>query len=152
MSLINYAENTRYAAVNGLSNNWVLIVAATDYQKICFEEPRMDGCRQGGEAQGNVSNIPEKGISGCTFRMSFYGVNTPGQGSKILLFSQFTRLLDILELVMDTLGYKYLRLDGETKMADRQVLIDQFNEDDTIDVFLLSTKAGGFGINLTSAK
>lgn len=84
--------------------------------------------------------------------MSFYGVNTPGQGSKILLFSQFTRLLDILELVMDTLGYKYLRLDGETKMADRQVLIDQFNEDDTIDVFLLSTKAGGFGINLTSAK
>lgn len=53
---------------------------------------------------------------------------------------------------MDTLKINYLRLDGETKMADRQVLIDQFNEDKSIDVFLLSTKAGGFGINLTSAK
>ncbi|KAI9315776.1 hypothetical protein BX666DRAFT_347644 [Dichotomocladium elegans] len=73
------------------------------------------------------------------------------KGNKVLLFSQFTRLLDILELVMDTLNIKYLRLDGETKLADRQILIDQFNEDKSIDVFLLSTKAGGFGINLTSA-
>ncbi|KAI9491570.1 SNF2 family N-terminal domain-containing protein [Zychaea mexicana] len=70
---------------------------------------------------------------------------------KVLLFSQFTSLLDIIELVMDTLNIKYLRLDGETKPAERQERIDQFNEDKDIDVFLLSTKAGGFGINLTSA-
>lgn len=74
------------------------------------------------------------------------------KGNKVLLFSQFTSLLDILQPVMDTLDMRYLRLDGSTSMADRQVLIDQFNEDKDINVFLLSTKAGGFGINLTSAK
>ncbi|ORY94988.1 SNF2 family N-terminal domain-domain-containing protein [Syncephalastrum racemosum] len=73
------------------------------------------------------------------------------KGNKVLLFSQFTSLLDILQPVMDTLDMRYLRLDGSTSMADRQVLIDQFNEDKDINVFLLSTKAGGFGINLTSA-
>ncbi|KAI8144965.1 SNF2 family N-terminal domain-containing protein [Fennellomyces sp. T-0311] len=73
------------------------------------------------------------------------------KGEKVLLFSQFTRLLDILQLVMDTLEIKFVRLDGETKPAERQEIIDQFNEDESIDVFLLSTKAGGFGINLTSA-
>lgn len=74
------------------------------------------------------------------------------QGRKVLIFSQFTQLLDILERVMDTLQLRFLRLDGATKMEDRQVLIDQFNEDQEITVFLLSTKAGGMGINLTAAK
>ncbi|KAI9301704.1 SNF2 family N-terminal domain-containing protein [Cunninghamella echinulata] len=73
------------------------------------------------------------------------------QGNKILLFSQFTSMLDILEYVMKTLGFTFLRLDGTTKVGERQILIDQFNQDESIDIFLLSTKAGGFGINLTSA-
>ncbi|CDS10310.1 hypothetical protein LRAMOSA02986 [Lichtheimia ramosa] len=73
------------------------------------------------------------------------------EGRKVLIFSQFTQLLDILERVMDTLQLRFLRLDGATKMEDRQVLIDQFNEDQEITVFLLSTKAGGMGINLTAA-
>lgn len=71
---------------------------------------------------------------------------------KVLIFSQFTRMLDILELVMSTLNVSFVRLDGETKVMERQNLIDDFNENQDIDVFLLSTKAGGFGINLTSAK
>ncbi|PHZ12877.1 putative DNA repair and recombination protein RAD54B [Rhizopus microsporus ATCC 52813] len=70
---------------------------------------------------------------------------------KILIFSQFTRMLNILELVMQTLDIKYRRLDGETKVMERQEVIDEFNQDESIPVFLLSTKAGGFGINLTSA-
>ncbi|CAO3631257.1 unnamed protein product [Cunninghamella blakesleeana] len=73
------------------------------------------------------------------------------QGSKILLFSQFTSMLDILEYVLNTLGLTFTRLDGATKVAERQPIIDEFNQDESIDVFLLSTKAGGFGINLTSA-
>lgn len=72
-------------------------------------------------------------------------------GEKVLIFSQFTKMLDILEMVMGTLGIKYLRLDGETKVMERQSMIDEFNQDESISVFLLSTKAGGFGINLTSA-
>lgn len=48
-------------------------------------------------------------------------------------------------------GHCYFRLDGSTKVEDRMDSIDQFNLDDSVFVFLLSTKAGGLGINLTSA-
>jgi len=73
------------------------------------------------------------------------------RNDKILLFSQFTRMLDILETVLDSLNYKYLRLDGQTPVTERQERIDDFNNSPDIFVFLLSTKAGGFGINLTAA-
>jgi SWI/SNF-related matrix-associated actin-dependent regulator 1 of chromatin subfamily A len=74
------------------------------------------------------------------------------KNEKVLIFSQFTRMLDILEMVMNTLNVSFVRLDGDTKVMERQNVIDDFNEDESIKVFLLSTKAGGFGINLTSAK
>lgn len=70
---------------------------------------------------------------------------------KVLVFSLFTQMLDILELVLSTLGIKFLRLDGSTQVNDRQALIDKFHDDDTVPVFILSTKAGGFGINLVCA-
>jgi SWI/SNF-related matrix-associated actin-dependent regulator 1 of chromatin subfamily A len=73
------------------------------------------------------------------------------KGDNILIFSQFTMMLDILEAIMETLDIKYIRMDGETKAEDRQPLIDDFNSDSTIKVFLLSTLAGGCGINLTAA-
>ncbi|WWD16642.1 hypothetical protein CI109_101072 [Kwoniella shandongensis] len=70
---------------------------------------------------------------------------------RILLFSQFVMILDILEKALDHLGVKYTRLDGQTKTDERQGLVDEFNDDPEITVFLLSTKAGGVGINLTAA-
>lgn len=70
---------------------------------------------------------------------------------KVLIFSLFTQMLDILEMVLSTLNYKFLRLDGSTQVNDRQSLIDKFYEDDKIPIFILSTKAGGFGINLVCA-
>ncbi|KAF9113067.1 hypothetical protein BGX27_002272 [Mortierella sp. AM989] len=76
-------------------------------------------------------------------------INT--QKSRILIFSQFTMVLDILESILKTMDFTYIRMDGQTKVEERQPLIDSFNEDDTYKVFLLSTKAGGFGINLTGA-
>ncbi|KAF9571443.1 hypothetical protein EC968_000538 [Mortierella alpina] len=71
--------------------------------------------------------------------------------SRVLIFSQFTMVLDILESILKTMAFKYLRLDGQTKVEDRQSLIDSFNDDESHKIFLLSTKAGGFGINLTGA-
>ncbi|OLL21846.1 ATP-dependent helicase fft2 [Neolecta irregularis DAH-3] len=73
------------------------------------------------------------------------------KGDRILLFSQFTQVLDILEEVMCTLGITFLRLDGQTAVQERQEMIDQFHDEKDITVFLLSTKAGGFGINLACA-
>ncbi|KAK3583927.1 hypothetical protein CHS0354_033713 [Potamilus streckersoni] len=73
------------------------------------------------------------------------------QGDRVLLFSQFTSMLDIVEVFMKQQNHKYLRLDGQTAVPERLKLIDQYNTDHSIFVFLLSTKAGGLGINLTSA-
>ncbi len=64
---------------------------------------------------------------------------------------QFTQILDILQKVLDLKEIKYLVLTGSTPVDVRQSLVDEFNEDETIPVFLLSTKAGGMGINLTAA-
>ena len=72
-------------------------------------------------------------------------------GDRTLVFSQFTTLMDILEAVLESLDIKFLRLDGSTSMNIRQAMIDTFYEDDTIKIFMLSTKAGGAGINLACA-
>jgi SWI/SNF-related matrix-associated actin-dependent regulator 1 of chromatin subfamily A len=69
----------------------------------------------------------------------------------MLVFSQWTRLLDLLEVLLNDMGMVFLRLDGSTPIKERQELIDEFNSNQEIAVFLLSTKAGGLGINLTSA-
>lgn len=73
------------------------------------------------------------------------------KGDRVVLFSQFTMMLDIVEVLLKHLKHRYIRLDGSTPIADRIVLIDEFNTDPDIFVFLLSTRAGGLGINLTSA-
>lgn len=73
------------------------------------------------------------------------------EGHRVLIFSQFTMVLDILEEYLTLKGNTYLRLDGSTPVTDRQFLINQYMEDDNIFIFLLSTKAGGLGINLTAA-
>ena len=65
--------------------------------------------------------------------------------------SQFTQVLDILQAILKHRKIKYLLLTGSTAVDVRQSLVDEFNEDESITIFLLSTKAGGMGINLTSA-
>ncbi|KAI2612594.1 SNF2 family N-terminal domain-containing protein [Hypoxylon fragiforme] len=71
---------------------------------------------------------------------------------KTLLFCQGVQMLDVLESFVKRLGYiKYLRMDGGTAIKGRQSLVDQFNNDPDIDVFLLTTKVGGLGVNLTGA-
>lgn len=73
------------------------------------------------------------------------------RGDRVLLFSQFVIVLDILEEYLKIKKYRYLRIDGGTKGSSRQQLIDEYNTNEDIFIFLLSTRAGGLGINLTSA-
>ncbi|XP_039222478.1 chromodomain-helicase-DNA-binding protein 1-like isoform X3 [Crotalus tigris] len=69
---------------------------------------------------------------------------------RVLLFSQMTQMLDILQDYMDYRGYSYERLDGSVRGEERHLAINNFGQQ-PIFVFLLSTKAGGVGINLTAA-
>lgn len=104
------------------------------------------------------------------------------QNHRVLIFSQFVIMLNVIEEYLQIRGYKYLRLDGSTQVIIRylnkystckifskiyktfksfvksnilcnfrQELIDNFNEDPSIFIFILSTRAGGLGINLTAA-
>ena len=71
---------------------------------------------------------------------------------KMLIFSQFTYMLTLLEDLLKYRGIKYEKIDGQTKAKERQVAIDRYNNPTrNRQIFLLSTKAGGVGINLTSA-
>ena len=73
-------------------------------------------------------------------------------GSRPLIFSQWKIMLDVLEWVLHALGLSFFRLDGSTPVEERQKLVDAYNAPgSTVFAFLLSTRAGGQGINLTSA-
>uniref|UniRef100_A0A4W4DY94 DNA helicase n=1 Tax=Electrophorus electricus TaxID=8005 RepID=A0A4W4DY94_ELEEL len=74
------------------------------------------------------------------------------QGHRVLVFSQMTKMLDLLEDFLDYEGYKYERIDGGITGALRQEAIDRFNAPGAVQFcFLLSTRAGGLGINLATA-
>jgi helicase SWR1 len=72
-------------------------------------------------------------------------------GHRALIFTQMTKMLDILEQFLNIHGHRYLRLDGTTKVEQRQMLTERFNNDNRILAFILSTRSGGLGINLTGA-
>ncbi|KAI6030006.1 P-loop containing nucleoside triphosphate hydrolase protein [Pisolithus marmoratus] len=74
------------------------------------------------------------------------------KGSRVLIFSQMSRVLDILEDYCLFRGFKYCRIDGSTAHDDRIVAIDEYNKPGSEKfIFLLTTRAGGLGINLTTA-
>ncbi|KAF4112821.1 probable global transcription activator SNF2L1 isoform X4 [Onychostoma macrolepis] len=74
------------------------------------------------------------------------------QGSRVLIFSQMTRVLDILEDYCMWRGFEYCRLDGNTPHEAREQAIDAFNAPNSSKfIFMLSTRAGGLGINLATA-
>lgn len=72
-------------------------------------------------------------------------------GDRVLVFSKFSRVIELLREVMALEGIQHRVLMGNTNVSERQTLIDEFNEDPEIPVFLLTTGAGGTGINLTAA-
>lgn len=72
-------------------------------------------------------------------------------GHKTLLFSQGKLMLNIIEKCMRECGISYVRMDGETPVDQRQPMIDRFNTDPFIHVFLMTTRTGGLGTNLTGA-
>ena len=73
------------------------------------------------------------------------------QGHRALVFTQTQQMLDILEKAVQDAGLTYHRMDGSTPVNQRARLVDDFNTNEEVFVFLLTTKVGGLGINLTGA-
>lgn len=90
--------------------------------------------------------------SGKTVLLDKMLIKFKGEGKKVLIFSQFKMMLDVLEDMLMLRHYRYERMDGNVRGNERQAAIDRFNdpESDSL-VFLLSTRAGGVGINLVAA-
>ena len=72
-------------------------------------------------------------------------------GHKILIFSTYTSMFDLLEKELETRNINYFKLTGSTKVDERIKMVDEFNETNNAKVFLISLKAGGTGLNLTGA-
>lgn len=73
-------------------------------------------------------------------------------GHRVLIFFQMTKVMDIMEDFLKMMGWQYLRLDGGTKTEERATHVQLFNaKDSEIKVFILSTRAGGLGLNLQTA-
>jgi len=72
-------------------------------------------------------------------------------GHRALIFTQMSKMLDVLESFLNIHGHTYVRLDGATKPEMRQILMQRFNTNPKIFCFILSTRSGGVGMNLTGA-
>ncbi|TPP61080.1 hypothetical protein FGIG_03314 [Fasciola gigantica] len=97
--------------------------------------------------------LPMEKIIGGSGKIAWLEENIPkfvSENHRLLIFSQFVIVLDILEEFLRYKDWRYVRLDGSTPVDERQQLIDRFNSS-SIEIFLLSTRAGGLGINLTGA-
>lgn len=73
------------------------------------------------------------------------------EGHKVLIFSQMVKMLDLISEYCEFRNFRYERLDGRVRGSERQKAIDRFEREEDSFVFLLSTRAGGVGINLTAA-
>jgi len=137
--------NSKFAA------DWAALDAETKqkYQERLEEELRV--CDE--LASGEELPTLEKLVA-ASGKMALLHKLLPGlkqRGHKVLIFSQMTRMLDIIEDYVRIMKYGYARIDGTIAQGERQRQIDGFNNDLEIFAFLLSTRAGGQGINLASA-
>lgn len=78
-------------------------------------------------------------------------VKLKSEGHRVLIYFQMTKMMDLMEEYLTYRQYNHIRLDGSSKLEDRRDLVHDWQTNPEIFVFLLSTRAGGLGINLTAA-
>ena len=115
----------------------VVLAMLTRLRQICCE-PRL--------LYDNILHISSK-LEGCLELIR----NFQGNNQKVLLFSSFTSMLDLISDELEKQQISYYKLTGATSKEKRHQLVEQFQNDDTT-VFLISLKAGGTGLNLTAAE
>ena len=124
--------------IDGFENSQMQILAAlTRLRQICCHPSLfVDGYNEGSSKLEQCIEIIEEAING---------------GHKILLFSGYTSMFEIIEKELKKRNIKYFKLTGATKVDERMKMVDEFNENSNIKLFLISLKAGGTGLNLTGA-
>ena len=123
---------------NGFEKSHMQILAAlTRLRQICCHPSLfIDGYKEGSSKLEQCMEIIQEATN---------------SGHKILLFSGYTSMFDIIEKELDKSNIKYYKLTGATKVDERIELVEDFNKNPEIKVFLISLKAGGTGLNLTGA-
>lgn len=124
---------------DGVSKAQIQILAALTRMRQVACDPRLMGLegQWSDETSGKLQalkEIVEEAVAG---------------GHRLLVFSQFVQMLQLIRTMLDEAGVTYEYLDGSTK--DRQERVDRFNRDESVNAFLISLKAGGTGLNLTGA-
>ena len=124
--------------IDGFENSQMQILAAlTRLRQICCHPSLfVEGYNAGSSKLEQCIEIIEEAING---------------GHKILLFSGYTSMFEIIEKELKKRNIKYFKLTGATKVDERIEMVDEFNENPNIKLFLISLKAGGTGLNLTGA-
>ena len=124
--------------IDGFENSQMQILAAlTRLRQICCHPSLfVEGYNSGSSKLEQCIEIIEEAING---------------GHKILLFSGYTSMFEIIEKELKKRSIEYFKLTGATKVDERMKMVDEFNENSNIKLFLISLKAGGTGLNLTGA-
>jgi DNA excision repair protein ERCC-6 len=158
---INYLESREFKLMLEKKNN--ILKALTHLRKICnhVDIATERFCKDPQSAKW-ADNFTEEELKNAR-RHGFYKrsgkmvvVDTllklwKKQESRVLLFSQSRQMLDILEQYILDMNYEYRRMDGSTNAASRAGIVNEFNSNKDIFVFLLTTKVGGIGLNLIGA-
>ena len=130
--------NSYKKLIDTTNNNFSILSLLTKLRQIALDPYIVDESYEGdsGKIEATI-DLVKKFIEG---------------DKKTLIFSQFTSMLDRLKYKLDKLNIEYYYLDGSTKASERIELCNKFNESKRIKLFLISLKAGGTGLNLTSAE
>ncbi|CAJ0929727.1 unnamed protein product, partial [Mesorhabditis belari] len=147
-SLLPKKEIKVYVGMSKLQLEW--------YQKVLLKEiDILNGAGEPAKSRSGPPYTTDQHIVDNSGKMVLLNKLLPKlqeQGSRVLLFSQFKMMLDIFEDYCIWKNYKYCRLDGDTHFEDRQQEIEEYNRDGSEKfIFMLTTRAGGLGINLATA-
>mmetsp|Transcript_23013 Transcript_23013/g.45496 ORF Transcript_23013/g.45496 Transcript_23013/m.45496 type:complete len:2218 (-) Transcript_23013:218-6871(-) len=152
-SLMNIAMQLRKCCMHPYMLKGVEDAAYTELQESQFALDPQGKSRADKIKVSNASVM--KHLVDCSAKFALLDKLLPklkAQGHRVLIFSQFVRLLDILEDYLEYRSFSFERIDGSITGVDRQNAIDRYSAPDSNRfVFLLCTKAGGVGINLTAA-
>ncbi|KAJ7657873.1 SNF2-family ATP dependent chromatin remodeling factor snf21 [Mycena polygramma] len=139
------AKNGKSGGVKGLANELM------QFRKICQHPFLFENV----EDEMNPSGLIDDKLIRNSGKIELLSRVLPkffATGHRVLIFFQMTKVMDIMADFLGMMGWKFLRLDGNTKTEERASFVQMFNaKDSEYNVFILSTKAGGLGLNLQTA-